>query len=1257
MTIRWSGQSDQVQKAETNGPVSGRRRRPRERKDQRPTAISQQLPAVAQKVTRSSARLAARTQPDQPRQKAAIAIHEQVPQSTSTGDDKENISNFIPASTFARHLSVADIRKPNTANLDVPEQGGYDDRGFWRESPSTAEQSIAPQKERKAGKDTAKFRLTDITATSMIDSYKRRHLSLPSSSSSSSAPPPPTDLRTPHLQNLINSKGINGCKDNHFFRSQDYTPPSRVIGGLFRTKSLALPPQSLSHADIFQPLNYIEARQGLMVIPLSSSTQTADTSEVGHQVEELSDEDEQSPVKRPITRRSHVRPVEGKPYIISGDEGEEESQEEEKKEDEGHLQPTQPLNPVPSRSASSPSKWRDPFSYIPAANTQSAAPLRSHRRSQIRPLSTVFNTSSELVAHNTTVDEKPPSQMKFDRIGKTSEVLVGDASTSIVKAMSISGKRTYGKGRSHTYKPGFPDPVPNGQLASITPPAHSPSTHNPSAIGLLKNEGAQNDIRIPESLNKAPDRPAVDLSEEEGEDELWSDDWPGDLGESPTKRGPLRPVTIALGKRSPRKRVAESDSEYNPDVNNYSKKKQRPEFYNKTASSPAQGIPRLRLSRNDSVQIRVQKWVLLGFRYAVDEIISYIQVVQSVRPKRSRRHTSRHIRPPVGYSFKPFDAIPFSKYVKEYRKNPDITLFKMPTGLFSSGCFAKRHASKKVNCKSTRHKTPPVLDPSQNDPHWEDEIVFESSTRPIQPGHKDNGKVEAPIKRIPKLNVVTDPIRHQSKFQLSSGRLPQRKRPQPVDDACRKVPTSDFDTRMDTGHQINTGTKAGHEERLRPIECEKVGSSSLIALQSRRTVMKDTGYWKIPQQDQPAKRINAPKKSVWPVQLQPQESIKQFPSPAFVSVNLPLSISGDSTQERQTPAFQCLNPEDDDLDDRRMMSGIDMANHLVGRLNSHRIQSRKERQETREKRVKEKREALRREEKKGTDAGVDKGVRRPSQKISAPVTPNRSYVIVPSSHARPSDTHSTTRCRRAVATSDLSRVLIRSSTQVRPLSAHPTPSLAGLVRRNTMLPSPSLKKNHSIAELRLVGPQPSNIVVTPSKAFALLTQRNTQHNTRTSSCTPSYPPLAQASRHLGTQYTQVLERTEVDSSRTRPTQNLEKTEMDSSSQPRLTQGLEKTWIGSSRPHFRAFSSEAENEEAHEINDALFSQGTPEVSPSPPPVTQALSRLRSRSIGSRSIGLRAPPSPQKTPVSQRTRSQGTQKSGRAYRVEEVSKMQQ
>lgn len=1095
MTIRWSGQSDQVQKAETNGPVSGRHRRPRERvsnrriscpvkhtiltvqKDQRPTAISQQLPAVAQKVTRSSARLAARTQPDQPRQKAAIAIHEQVPQSTSTGDDKENISNFIPASAFARHLSVADIRKPSTANLDVPEQGGYDDRGFWRESPSTAEQSIALQKERKAGKDTAKFRLTDTTATSMIGSYKRRHLSLPSSSSSSSASPPPTDLRTPHLQNLINSKGISGCKDNHFVRSQDYTPPSRVIGGLFRTKSLALPPQSLSHADVFQPLNYIGARQGLMVIPISSSTQTADTSEVGHQVEELSDEDEQSPVKRPITRRSHVRPVEGKPYIISDDEGEEESQEEEKKENEGHLRPTQPLNPVPSRSASSPSKWRDPFSYIPAANTQSAAPLRSHRRSQIRPLSTAFNPSSELVAHNTTVDEKPPSQMKFDRLGKTSEVLLRDASTSIVKVTSISRKRTYGKGRSHTYKPGFPDPVPNGHLASITPPAHSPSTHNPSAIGLLKNEGVQNDIRIPESFNKAPDCPAVDLSEE-GEDELWSDEWPGDLGESPTKRGPLRPVTMALGKRSPRKRVAESDSEYNPGVNNYSKKKQRPEFYNKTASSPTQGIPRLRLSRNDSVQIRVQKWVLLGFRYVVDGIISYIQVVQSVRPKRSRRNTLRHIRPPVGYSFKPFDAIPFSEYVKEYRKNPDITLFKMPTGLFSSGCFANRHASKKVSGKSTRHKTPPVLDPSQNDPHWEDEIVFESSTRPIQSGHKDNGKAEAPIKRIPKLNVVTDPIRHQSKFQLSSGRLPQRKRPQPVDDACRKVPTSDSDTRMDTGHQINTGTKACHEERLRPIECEKAESPSLIDLQSRRTVMKDTGYWKIPQQDQRAKRINAPKKSVWPVQLRPQESIKQFPSPAFVSVNLPLSISGDSTQERQTPAFQCLNPEDDDLDDRRMMSGIDMANHLVGRLNSHRIQSRKERQETREKRVKEKREALRSEEKKGTDAGVDKGVRRPFQKISAPVTPNRSYVIVPSSHARPSDTHSTTRCRRAVATSNLSRVLIRSSTQVRPLSAHPTPSLVGLARRNTMQPSPSLKKNHSIAELRLVGPQPSNIVVT-----------------------------------------------------------------------------------------------------------------------------------------------------------------------------------
>lgn len=798
------------------------------RTNQQSKAISQQLPAVAQKVTRSSARLAARTQPVQPRHKAATVAHDQVLQSNPTEDGKKNLSNFIPASTLARQLSVVDISKPRTASLDVPEQGGYDDRGFWRESPSTAEHSILPQQGPKTGKNAVKSHVTVTTATPMIGSYKRRHLSLPSSSSSSSASLPATDLRTPHLQNLVNNKGTSGCKDNHFFRTQGYTPPSGAIGDPFRIKSLALPPQSLSHAGVFQPPNCIAAHQGPMVVPISSSTQTADTSETGHQVEELSYEDEPSPVKRPITRRSRIRPVEGKLYMISDGEGEEEIQEQEREEGDGNLQPIQPLDLDLSGSVSSSSKWRDPFSYIPAANTQSAAPLRSHRRSQIRPS---LNTPSELVAHNTTVDEESPSQIKVGRVEKTSEILLRNASTSVVKATPMSGKRIYGKGRSHIYKVGLPDPVSNGQAANLTPPAHSPSTHSPSAIGLLRKESVQNDIKVPESLNKAPDRPAVNHSEE-GEDELWSDDWPGDLEESPTKRGPLRPVTMVLGNRSPRKRVGESDSECISDANNYAKKKQKAEFSNETASSAAQGTPRLRLSRNDSVQIRVQ---------------NYIQVVHSVRPKRSRRNISRRIRPPMGYSLKPFDAIPFSEYIKEYRKNPDMTLFQMPTGLFSSGCFAKRHESKKVSGKFTGRKTPLVLDPSQNDPHWEDEIVFESSTRPLQPGRKNNGKAEVSTKRIPRLNLIADPIGHQPQSQLPPGRLSQRKRRQSVDDACRKI--------------LNTGpTKAGHEGRLGSIEFEKLESPSLISSPSRRTVIKDTGYWKILQQDQPAKRFNAPKK-------------------------------------------------------------------------------------------------------------------------------------------------------------------------------------------------------------------------------------------------------------------------------------------------------------------------------------------------------------------------------------------------------------
>lgn len=571
-------------------------------KDQLSTARAQQLPAIAQKVTRSSARLAARTQPDQPHQKTVTAVHEQVLQSISTGCGKKNISRFISASVLAKQLSVADIRKPETASLNAPEQGGYDDRGFWREPPSPAEHSNSRKQRPTVGGDTVKFHLSATAATPIIASYRRRHLSLPSSSSSSSPSPPPTDLRTPHLQNLINKKGTNGCKDNRFFCTQGYTPSSKVIGDLFRTKSLAPPPQSLSHVDVFQPPSNVTAYQEANILPFSSSTQTADTSEIGHQVEELSNEDEQSPIKPPTSRRSRVRPVESKSYSVSDDEGEEERHEEGREEDGGDWQPIQPLSLAQSRSIPLSNKWRDPFSYIPAANTQSAAPLRSHRRNQIRPPSTVLDTPSELVG-----DEEPTSQTKFDCVEKTSETPLCNAS-SIVKVTSISGNITYGKGRSHTYKAGLPDPVPNGRLTSLTPLAHSFSTHNPSAINLPRKENALDVIRVQESLNKAPTRPAGDHTEE-GEDELWSDDWPGDLEESPTKRGPLRPITMVLGKRPPRKHAVESDNGFNYDTNNRAQKKRRIEFPNEAASSPVHDTPRLRLSRNESVRIRVQKWV------------------------------------------------------------------------------------------------------------------------------------------------------------------------------------------------------------------------------------------------------------------------------------------------------------------------------------------------------------------------------------------------------------------------------------------------------------------------------------------------------------------------------------------------------------------------------------------------------------------------------------------------------------------------
>lgn len=571
-------------------------------KDQQSTARAQQLPAIAQKVTRSSARLAARTQPDKPRQKTVTAVHEQVLQSTSTGCGKKNLSSFISASVLAKQLSVADIRKPSTASLNVPEQGGYDDHGSWREPPSPAEHSNFPKQIPTVGEDTVKFHLSADVATPIIASYRRRHLSLPSSSSSSSPSPPPTDLRTPHLQNLINKKGTNGCKDNHFFSTQGYTPSSKVIGDLFRTKSLAPPPQSLSHVDVFQPPNNVTAYQEANIFPFSASTQTADTSEIGHQVEELSNEDEQSPIKPPTSRRSRVRPVESKSYTISDDEGEEERHEEGREEDGGYWQPIQHVSPAQSRSIPLSNKWSDPFSYIPAANTQSAAPLRSHRRNQIRPSSTVLDTPSELVG-----DEEPASQTKFDCVKKKSEAPLCNAS-SIVKVTSISGNITYGKGRSHTYKAGLPDPVLNGRLTSLTPLADSFSAHNPSAIGLPRETNARDVIRVQESLNKAPTRPAGGHTEE-GEDELWSDDWSDNLEESPTKRGPLRPVTMVLGKRSPRKHVVESDNGFNYDTNNHSQKRRRIEFPNETASSPAHDTPRLRLSRNESVQIRVQKWV------------------------------------------------------------------------------------------------------------------------------------------------------------------------------------------------------------------------------------------------------------------------------------------------------------------------------------------------------------------------------------------------------------------------------------------------------------------------------------------------------------------------------------------------------------------------------------------------------------------------------------------------------------------------
>ncbi|WVO17812.1 hypothetical protein L204_105510 [Cryptococcus depauperatus] len=1188
------------------------------------TAVSksQKYPAsqTVPRQTRASARLAARGHID-----AAQIATSMLPKPASRATDTKKVAR---ADTVSKIFTQQDI-DDDESGLVTSEEDGSDVLDLWKEAEllhTTEFQDCAPH---SVANNYDVLEDGDVVTPDSI-MRKRRRLSIPLSSQS----PPPTDLRTPHF--LLTSARRSQSLINRFFSIQGHSSSIRGKVGLFRAKSMMAPPEAAACMDVFQ--SPIISKKSNKYIPLPAAADQYPQSSPECQSEE-SVENPIPSLQCPVTRCSRVEQSHCKPYVCS--DYEENKQEQEVTDDEHNdyceAQADEATSTLESPivrpvilCCNSPSiKWRDPFSYIPAANTQSAASLRNIERSETGPQSTTEQATLESIpsTQNDSVVFRAFRNLSYERehlgnsISEKSDV--SHPSTSTLK------KTTYGKGRSHTYKAGMPDPLYKGPTV-LSPPLRVPtsSAQNAESISHKRANASTchlklvNPMRYDDIIEDAREQMEKETSE------VCNEEWLHNS--SPTSHGPMVPLTSILSKKR-RKRAPESDSEYNPEI-----KIGRPKTRN--GRSPKNAIsPRLRLSRTESCHVDIKK---------------YVQVVNSNRPKRRRRFAStKCARLPSGFTIHSFGTVPFSEFVQHYREQPSPFNVPTPGSLLLPIHHIRRKIRRNIVQPVLRRKLPNSN--GENVESQEDEIVPDPSMR-SHISIRRNKKARVP--KFPKLNLVADSNQHQIRPRQGINKISMPSNSAHVPGNSQEN-TMDFYNKCERGAETEVlGFNFRSEPLLtkkRPIPIQfKVREDSIrpVTTQSSTNLQRQDSF--------ESNIINLIPRSVQP---KPQEEINVFASPINPLISPSPSIRFMSTQGRSLRLSQKSSFADNE---RYIMNGMEITNHLLARPNRHAIQSRKERQEARERRLKRKKSAEVKQARNGLIRQQDSNETSPSPNL-VNETPARSKISISSS------AHVEAIQQRAAQQTSLAQdghIQVPASTQVRPLSAHPTPSRASLSRKGTIVTPTPLRRHKTLTEIRPLCTQTSSIIVTRNTQ-APLHRVDTQH---------SPPPLGQGSQARTTQtttaydrivtnpsqsrfdmrsscakLTQGLEKTEIGSStRAHMTQELEKTEIDPSSRARPTQTHERIKIGvssrfcytqghnSSRSRllvqdeqmtnlnspfvdFRSLSPQSKG--SINVPCSVYSQDSPEIehSPTPPPLTQTLQRLRSRSLGSRSIGLRVP----------------------------------
>ncbi|WVQ70997.1 hypothetical protein IAR50_000522 [Cryptococcus sp. DSM 104548] len=1272
--------------------------------------------------TRASARLAAQTHLVQPPQ----STPELVPIAKKPTSSVPTLPN--PLVLDGSHQSMETPAVPGQADYG---EHDHQEAPMFPLMPTSAQPSKhATQAE---DPDSAQSALLFATTPS---SRNKRYLSVLSSSSTSPTPPT-TDLRTPYIKAILDRPPTSGRNAGHFFSTQGYTPPSHAREEVFRAKSMILPPPSHPNIDFFRnPRTAQTARNPLFPLPApaapipypSKLTDRADKDEGVSGSDD--DEGGVTSMVQPGSRRSRLRLPGGKPYVSSEDE--EEQDDEEIAVMRERTGATQSQSPPADKdhTAKTPSltQWRDPFSYIPAANTQSAAPLYHYDLDQDQETSSnpsdLPSSSASGCPNQPSPAQEPPLESSQSTLpSQFSESCSDDAPLRPIKKSSASKNKTYGKGRSHTYKTGLPDPVRNVHRISLTPPTHTPT---PQLDALPVADG------VPDSCLTPVENDVGEIDEEEeeeGESELWSSQEYG-----PIKRGSMVPIT-SRGYKSPRK--FHEDDEHSAIARGSPKKKH---VSNQTAQSPLKGSP-LKLSRSASCQIRLK---------------SYVQNIRTQKSSRSgiRRLPARRTRVPATSNSQPFTPTPFSVYISQYRQHPGPLTFPTSSNLFSPDTYINprtQYASPGKTGKGrqyARRRTPPALYPTQGDPQWEDEIDCGVSVRggsvPLRGKVK---KTTGKKKRMPKSSLSAAASKQHPTTQPQQPPRQTERQPNPKATNASAQSTGIGKKPAGAGgvlgyhspdnirivqrrHVLPTVVKQQQEmlaaqkaaadstpSRAKAASLTRVSPDVIRAKPatlahkridvSPNTPAVKTTHPKTNSISSGPIRVHSTAKSLqsqiiaipanpppirpsWPHKRHQSEEIAAFPSPTQRPSRMSLSIApADSTAgntsrlKTQVLKYRSDNAACVSGDSRQksgqMMSGLDMTEHLMTGTAT-------------------KMSAVRGHERGGSD-NPDVRVNGKSQSDNRLLETSPSESLGKRKRQETEDIsedgrvspHSTRHFPAIPAPARArSQALIPSSTQARPDSALVTPAGPATGRKTmpAMITPTPFKRQRAWTELGPVKSQAAISATQPGR-----TEKRPASRQASTALTPH--PGGRSS--LGGQYPpNTLERTEMGSSaRARMTQGLEKTEVGSSAAALKSRGGHDIWtqervravIGSSMrekavggtyglglkldrpesnlPSILQAKGQAQRwhvedsspvcNEAHLAPDAAFTQSSPidsslpkrpdlacesdfdkEPTPSheaPPLVTQTLQRLRSRSLGGRSLGLRVPrsaaplPSPQ------------------------------